>query len=125
MSREIKFRVWFPQDAREGKPAMGMVHSSYEGQSLNDFLAEVQEIGIILMQFTGLRDKNGHEIYEGDILRTQERWVDKDGRLSSVRVQIQVVEWTGEYVNSHYWHEFYEVIGNIYENPELLEGKHV
>ena len=82
---------------------------------------------VILMQSTGLRDKNGKEIFEGDIL-------DYKGRKALVR-------WHGSYASFIYrfvdelqnrnteWKPLYlaymkcEIIGNIYENPELLEDK--
>ena len=68
-----------------------------------------------LMQFTGLLDKNGKEIYEGDILKYR-------GKLSFNDPPF-VVEWQNDDAR---WTEFYpsnnfEVIGNIYENPELLK----
>ena len=80
---------------------------------------------IELMQSTGLKDKNGNEIFEGDI-------VDYKGRKA-------VVKWHGSYASFIYrfvdelqervseWHPLFlayyhfEIIGNIYENPELLE----
>ncbi|WP_261079577.1 YopX family protein [Streptococcus mitis] len=82
---------------------------------------------ITLMQSTGLKDKNGKEIFEGDIL-------DYKGRKALVR-------WHGSYASFIYrfvdelqkrnteWKPLYlaymkcEIIGNIYENPELLEDK--
>ena len=81
---------------------------------------------IELMQSTGLKDKNGKEIFEGDIL-------DYKGRKALVR-------WHGSYASFIYrfvdelqkrnteWKPLYlaymkcEIIGNIYENPELLEN---
>lgn len=68
-------------------------------------------------QYTGLYDKNGKEIYEGDILRfTHERedFINTDARIA---VEIPKIYYM---IDNPYNHSF-EVIGNIYENPELLK----
>ncbi len=79
---------------------------------------------ITLMQSTGLKDKNGQEIFERDVLGT------KDGLLNGI---IEYREDLGMFVNSLIRYNNFErlcnvasdreILGNIYENPELLEGK--
>jgi len=68
----------------------------------------------VLLQFTGLLDKNGREVYEGDIVQFQT--FDAQG----------IVTYTAPHFHAS-GHEIrgyeYEVIGNIYENPELVKGK--
>ena len=94
-------------------------------------------------QFTGLYDKNGKRIFEGDIVRTQE-YYDRpysakakrkrhigvveytvykfaDGRCYNVKWKVKIANY-GKYLCWD-WSEFYdcEVIGNIHDNPEMLE----
>ena len=79
-----------------------------------------------IMQYTGLKDKNGREIYEGDICKVGETADGKDilaliywdEKTACFRYRFNmVVMLTREDINPKNW----EVIGNIYENPELLE----
>lgn len=77
-------------------------------------------------QCTGLKDKNGKLIYEGDICIPAKDMADKAGevyRTESGAYFIKGKMKNGmEYDFGIYWHHFmYEVIGNIHENPELLE----
>ncbi|MFA5652471.1 MAG: YopX family protein, partial [Candidatus Paceibacterota bacterium] len=71
----------------------------------------------VIMQFTGLLDKNGKEIYEGDIVIMKHP--DKDKILAKFEI---VIDFENDCVDG--WRsEQLEVIGNIYENPELLKDE--
>ncbi|MCO4511454.1 hypothetical protein Si110_00729 [Streptococcus infantarius subsp. infantarius] len=85
-----------------------------------------------LMQSTGLADENGKEIFEGDIVKFSD--CDDDVYVTPVvwdkNYACFGVSFTGKYpISFDYLEEFYtelkdiEVVGNIYENPELLEGE--
>ncbi|EPC59550.1 hypothetical protein Lpp14_13724 [Lacticaseibacillus paracasei subsp. paracasei Lpp14] len=81
-----------------------------------------------LMPYTGLHDKNGREIYEGDIVRTgTDNIGDPDPMIG--QVIMREGSWLIENEKMQEAIELFseitsrEVIGNIFENPELLEGK--
>lgn len=86
---------------------------------------------VVLMQSTGLKDKNGKEIFEGDIVRMRNpRDRRQIGMFQVVRVANSPMlglldkKLTTEIFNLYeHMRNYYEIIGNIYENPELLEVK--
>ena len=132
--REIKFRAWDGNRIRE----IFKIIFQQEGASV--FFTDTNppfEAGHLpmhderlkLMQYTGLKDKNGKEIYEGDILQdtlTKIIYAVKFGNCKKYAFNGWYVE--NEYYDSRPINGDYdtnvnskiEVIGNIYENPELL-----
>lgn len=140
--REIKFRAW-------GNKKMYYFNNAYRGQ-WEFFIGEKGNISNIdyysgetehyenefkklpiLMQYTGLKDKNGKEIYEGDIVK-------KNNEILQIKWNFLYCEWALFYHSGmqydivadicdkngktpKQWEATYlEVIGNIYENPNLL-----
>ena len=84
---------------------------------------------IKLMQSTGLKDKNGQEIFEGDVVRQVRTQSTTENEIIIGVVTMIEGAWLimndGEQLASYLWSEtdINEIIGNIYENSELLEGK--
>lgn len=110
MNRIIKFRAW---DA----DAKGV----WEWGQLQKVEQWWMRDGLELQQFTGLFDKNGKEIFEGDILDVKEDTGMQNGTFMNYLHEVAWDERGGWNLISP-WNES-EVIGNIYENPELLAQK--
>lgn len=126
MNRVIKFRAW--DDGRMYRESFCEYLSGY-GCMFNQFTKPDA-----LMQFTGLTDKDGVEIYEGDIVKLRySDWLDetstvmfRDGtygfgseHLFTPFSRLGVDTWRE---NDDHFTVALKVIGNIYENPELLGG---
>lgn len=123
--REIKFRVWDPAE----KQMCPVIAADFQDNQYKVFCRlpkpGAQEIfSADLMQYTGVKDKNGVEIYEGDIIRghTGRYQVDCVVRWSMGNcgfiAEPTIMERTYLCLNPGST-KSYEVIGNIYENPEF------
>lgn len=111
MNRVIKFRAWNPQGDMLAPFEMG------DGTT-NEKLIYQEKFP--LMQYTGLHDKNGKEIYEGDVVQYDFLPEGGDQRAEVVYEGRSFCLKNGG--NSYLpYPERMEVIGNIYENPELLQ----
>lgn len=160
--REIKFRAWNKEEkcmiySDEVYPKseykfefeifnnfkltlMKMINreNAYHKDGEETHIEYFEPVDAEIMQYTGIKDSNGNEIYEGDIVE----FLDEEVNYSHCGVEYDEFINIGKVIFSHdelmgwditnrnmdleeVWHyrEYIKVIGNIYENPELLEGR--
>lgn len=128
-----KFRVW---DSVEKKfvehffiTDNGLICNMEKPTSDSKLLIPIEKSELILMQSTGLKDKNGKEIFEGDVVRQVRTQPTTENETITGVVTMLEGAWLimndCEQLASYLWSETdeNEIIGNIYENPELLEDK--
>jgi uncharacterized phage protein (TIGR01671 family) len=127
--REIKFRCWYVNKNEWEKDLVMLTPNGGICQLKNDIHIPCNPKTHIIQLFTGLRDKNGREMYEGDILSYEYfkgkfivEWLFWGWTLRGtvpeeereVRTFPPITMPSGNF-------EYIEVVGNIYENPELLK----
>lgn len=122
--RAIEFRAWSPKWDK-------MIYNGVDGYDIDVhagtiWLDTCDDENPILMQFTGYKDRKGKKIYEGDVLNVGEKTKTKMRIVYdeiSVSFCFMYLD-NDSYKQKFYGHEeekYFEVIGNIYKNPELMK----
>ena len=131
MQREIKFRVWDKKRRMWLHTDILFVFANCPSYNTSDFTVELknglcnpyqqtdkentQEIDIVFLQYTGLKDKNRKEIYEGDVLHEFKK---KTAPMANNGIDRRLV--VQDIREIEYNCNNCTIIGNIYENPELI-----
>ena len=135
--KEIKYRAWdkeqktmwtvsslYPLEKTADVFRFEINRQTGKEERISNFRFDYPE-HLVLMQFTSLKDKNGKKIYKEDIVNLESPFL---GDMKGETIQGDSGEWlihksSGNYVSVYHNRDKIEVIGNIYENPKLLEKK--
>ncbi|WP_051878421.1 YopX family protein [Chryseobacterium sp. FH1] len=116
---KTKFKVW---DVDQNKMFYDALELVAKGTMQTFQFQNTSSDNLIWLQFIGLLDKNKKEIYKGDILKTETgklmvvSWSEKFASFVLIREEWAFAHWFGESCNA----DDCEIVGNIYQNPELL-----
>ena len=120
MNRELKFRVWDNQSDFYWGEEEGM---DFKKIAFNFYDSLFEECRLVFQQYTGLKDKNGVDIYEGDIVKaTSDQYTNENFVGKVIFDEGCFLTWINKNDIRGLWGEDdIEVIGNIFENKDLLE----
>ncbi len=134
MNREIKFRGWDGKKWVYGCYYHGVVYpSSYKTHNVGDWMIDEDSLG----QYTGLKDKNGKEIFDGDVIKWDDEIqhekvihsLDWDGQVDETRAPFMSAfgstcgKYFRTFMNVYNPTKYAEVIGNVYENSDLMNAE--
>jgi uncharacterized phage protein (TIGR01671 family) len=122
--REIKFRAWNEEDKRFDNYNLA-IEADGSIWSIGGEVYPIDKDKYVISQYTGLKDRSGVEIYEGDIVRGTERW----NQNTVFEIKYEILENCGDcFTDDGIGFNFHmnkpdvvKVIGNRFQNPELLE----
>lgn len=133
MNREILFKAKRKDNGKwvEGYyrriPCMGMLEHYIMPRNPKNGMEQYAIDPDTICQFTGLIDKNGKKIWENDIVRRTDLYVVSEPSVGFIKYDLEntsfLIHWTDkvEYSPTYHWKDRLEVIGNIFDNPDLLE----
>ena len=124
--REIKFRAWHKEEKIMGEVlGIDILHKEifFSNEDVDRY-EHTDFKDIELMQYTGLKDKNNKEVYEGDIVKLRAnhgigviKYYDEWGAFVVEYIKPRPLTVLG----MNYYKEDIEILGNIYKNPELIK----
>ena len=113
MKREIRFRAWLPNHRK-------MTHEHDLDELLGWDIKGEHKGTAIWLQFTGLHDKNGLEIYEGDVVKCHDHPTGVEDGIFQVEF-LEGAFRTGRIILGDWGTAWIEVIGSIFTHPELIQ----
>lgn len=126
MARQLKFRAWDKVNKRMLHFGGFSWHDEYDLCYMEGRLDVPAGDNLEWMQFTGLKDSNGTDVYEGDLVKLTEQYIYEvrfeDGKFVGYHIKQEWGRWGDlkRLSDPDFAHRHHEVIGNIYQNAELL-----